>query len=385
MTADLLNTADALILGDGTKAVEAYLGTVRVWPTGPALPPGNISGSSSATDRATITWSRVPGAYEYVVYQGGVEVARVQAPATSYTATGLAPATSYSFQVAAVTMLGQGHLSPPTVVRTPAPAAPHLTLSPSTTSAEVYFTTVTFTATTSNAALGGSYTLQRQLPDQGWVDVAAITPGTPLALANAIPAGAYTIGWFGASASFRVHFVGSGTGAGLDVYSPVVTVSFSYRSRPSYPTISLRSTQGTIPALFMNTWYLYQSRLEFNVPAELNGLVSTATFAVSDSEGYYCTGDTTNPYVQWFSVDAEAQQGGGPRGPVGLAWGGTDWMYANNILQDFSPFGWRLQGATAVPNATWGIGVNKLIGGVLTLNYVDGYPSHVSDYTILFG
>ncbi|MGW6392695.1 chitinase [Streptomyces sp. NPDC055103] len=70
----------------------------------PAAPTGLAAGSPTSTT-VPLTWTAVPGATSYKVYKGGAPVATVTG--TSYTVTGLAPATSHTFQVTAVNSAGE--------------------------------------------------------------------------------------------------------------------------------------------------------------------------------------------------------------------------------------------------------------------------------------
>jgi chitodextrinase len=355
----------------GGGAVGDKSSTVNVAVPPPAAPAG-LSGTSPSTSSVRLTWGASTGAASYIIWCDNVNVGT--ATGLTFTDTGLAAGSSHGYQVQAVATNGTaGPKSPTVTVSVSVPATPVIALAASTTRAEVYFTSITFTATAPTNPTAGTYTLQRQLPDQGWANVATMTVGVGLAVAHAIPAGEYTIGIFGTSAAFRVHFVGGG----FDVYSPVVNVGFNYAYRDESFTVTLRQAAATNPPLFIDTWYHASDRVELVVAQSIAPFVASATFHVEDSEGYYCTGDVSNPYIPALSVAANpAQTGGGPQGPVGLAWGGDGWMYANNTLADFSPFGWRLAGQTNVPTETWGIGVNSLLRATLTITYVDGYRAH---------
>ncbi|MEU7036733.1 glycosyl hydrolase family 18 protein [Streptomyces sp. NPDC046237] len=70
----------------------------------PATPTGLAVGSPTSTS-IPLTWPAVSGATSYKVYRGGTPAATVTG--TSYTATGLAPSTSYTFQVSAVNSAGE--------------------------------------------------------------------------------------------------------------------------------------------------------------------------------------------------------------------------------------------------------------------------------------
>lgn len=70
----------------------------------PATPTGLAAGSPTSTS-IPLTWPAVSGATSYKVYRGGNLAATVTG--TSYTATGLAPSTPYTFQVSAVNSAGE--------------------------------------------------------------------------------------------------------------------------------------------------------------------------------------------------------------------------------------------------------------------------------------
>ncbi|MFF6776383.1 chitinase [Streptomyces sp. NPDC012637] len=70
----------------------------------PGTPTGLTAGSPTST-AVTLTWPAVPGATSYRLYRDGVLIATVTG--TSYTATGLAPGTSYGFQVSAANSAGE--------------------------------------------------------------------------------------------------------------------------------------------------------------------------------------------------------------------------------------------------------------------------------------
>ncbi|MFI8253890.1 chitinase [Streptomyces filamentosus] len=70
----------------------------------PAAPTGLAAGSPTSTT-VPLSWPAVAGATSYKVYRGATAVGTVTG--TSYTATGLAPSTAYSFQVSAVNSAGE--------------------------------------------------------------------------------------------------------------------------------------------------------------------------------------------------------------------------------------------------------------------------------------
>jgi len=80
---------------------------------GGSLPAPTGIGTSNATDTTmTIAWNAVSGAAGYNVFRGGAQVNGSQVAGTSYVDSGLSPATTYSWTVAAVDANGaQGAMS----------------------------------------------------------------------------------------------------------------------------------------------------------------------------------------------------------------------------------------------------------------------------------
>ncbi|MGW7311596.1 chitinase, partial [Streptomyces sp. NPDC054835] len=70
----------------------------------PATPTGLTAGSATSSS-VTLSWPAVSGATSYKLYKDGAALATVTG--TSYTATGLAAATAYSFQVSAANGAGE--------------------------------------------------------------------------------------------------------------------------------------------------------------------------------------------------------------------------------------------------------------------------------------
>jgi hypothetical protein len=354
-------------------------GTETVWPW-TERPPGAPAGFRAVPSETSVALSwdaQSTATHGYSLYRGtswdvanATKIATIPAGETTRGDSGLASNTTYYYWLAGISEGGEGAKAS-TSAKTLTKPVPVLRLDASTTSAEVYFTQITFTpVVTANAHLIGPLMLQRQLPNQGWVDVATMSSGSPIPINSAIPAGNYEIGWFGASARFRVRSAGADT-----VYSPEISVSFSYRSRSE--SVSLRTAEQTQTSLFMENLFAAGARVEYNIPKATMDLATSITFHVPDSEGWYCTGIPSNPYTQWWNKGNRAQSGGGLRGPVAMHQSGGDWCYANNILQDFTPFGWRMVGYGDTPNPVWGIGCNTLLRPTLTIHYVDGYRAFV--------
>ncbi len=84
-------------------------------PTVPATP-GGLTVSGTTASSVTLAWNAVSGATGYAVYRDGARVTAVTG--TSATVTGLAAATSYSFQVAATNAAGESAKSTSVSVRT---------------------------------------------------------------------------------------------------------------------------------------------------------------------------------------------------------------------------------------------------------------------------
>ncbi|MFF8597847.1 chitinase [Streptomyces sp. NPDC015232] len=84
---------DLSLLGPGGDPVQT-----------PATPTGLTAGSVTSSS-VSLSWPAVPGATSYKVYKDGAALATVTG--TSYTATGLAASTAYSFQVSAVNSAGE--------------------------------------------------------------------------------------------------------------------------------------------------------------------------------------------------------------------------------------------------------------------------------------
>lgn len=84
-------------------------------PTVPGTPGGlTVSGTTSSS--VSLAWNAVSGATGYTIYRDGARVTAVSG--TSATVTGLAAATSYSFQVAASNAAGESPKSTPVTART---------------------------------------------------------------------------------------------------------------------------------------------------------------------------------------------------------------------------------------------------------------------------
>lgn len=75
-------------------------------PADPLPAPGGVSASGATANSMVIGWGSVPGANGYNVYRNGTKVNALTVYGTSYTDTGLAASTSYSWTVRAVDAQG---------------------------------------------------------------------------------------------------------------------------------------------------------------------------------------------------------------------------------------------------------------------------------------
>ena len=97
--------------------------------TTPVAIPATPSGVTAAVQGLTsiiISWNSVDGATSYEVYNGDVQVATIDDPATSYTVSGLLPATEYTYSVKACNTSGCSVAASAATTRTPVaiPATP---------------------------------------------------------------------------------------------------------------------------------------------------------------------------------------------------------------------------------------------------------------------
>lgn len=95
----------------------------------PAAPAVTATASDAHTVQLSWTHPSPASIDQYIVQRGGAEIARVDAPTTTFTDTGLAPETAYAYSVVAVD--GQGRLSAPGTAQAttpPEPADPNVQL-----------------------------------------------------------------------------------------------------------------------------------------------------------------------------------------------------------------------------------------------------------------
>ena len=117
--------------GTGLTSAACGIAQFLVGPPPAILPPTGLAVGATTASTIALSWSAASGATGYNVYRNGAKITATPVTTTSYTATGLAASTSYSFQVSSV---GAG----------PVESALSTAVSGSTTSG--------FTCTTTNAS-----------------------------------------------------------------------------------------------------------------------------------------------------------------------------------------------------------------------------------------
>ena len=106
-------------------SVAASAATTRTPVAIPAVP-SNVAAAVQGLTSISISWNSVDGATSYEVYNGDVQVATIDDPATSYTVSGLLPATEYTYSVKACNLSGCSVAASAATTRTPVaiPAVP---------------------------------------------------------------------------------------------------------------------------------------------------------------------------------------------------------------------------------------------------------------------
>lgn len=102
--------------GNVSAASAAVTGTTQPGDVVPPNPPQNLRVTAATSSSVTITWDPVPTAVSYAVLRAGVRVATVTG--TSYTDTGLAPSTAYTYAVQAFNAAGDPSVLSPAITAT---------------------------------------------------------------------------------------------------------------------------------------------------------------------------------------------------------------------------------------------------------------------------
>lgn len=86
----------------GKTSAPCALAQFLVGPAPAIQPPANLAVTGATGSTVSLAWSAVSGATGYHVYRNGSRVTSTPVSATSYTSSGLAASTSYSFQASSV-------------------------------------------------------------------------------------------------------------------------------------------------------------------------------------------------------------------------------------------------------------------------------------------
>jgi poly(3-hydroxybutyrate) depolymerase len=90
----------------GKTSAACTLAQFLVGPVPAVQPPANLAVTASTASSIALAWTAASGATGYQVYRNGSKVTASPVAASSYSSTGLAASTSYSFQVASVNSAG---------------------------------------------------------------------------------------------------------------------------------------------------------------------------------------------------------------------------------------------------------------------------------------
>ncbi|NHZ33115.1 extracellular catalytic domain type 1 short-chain-length polyhydroxyalkanoate depolymerase [Massilia rubra] len=91
-------TVTATSANTGQTSAPCTLPQFLVGPVPAVQPPAGLKAGSASASTIALSWSAAPGASGYNVYRNGGKVTPTPVTGTSYTDTGLAPSTSYTYQ-----------------------------------------------------------------------------------------------------------------------------------------------------------------------------------------------------------------------------------------------------------------------------------------------
>ncbi len=95
-------TVTATDIGTGKTSAPCSIAQFLVGPAPAIQPPAGLALGAKTASTIALSWSAVTGATGYHVYRNGSKVTATPVTLTSYTSTGLAASTAYSFQVSSV-------------------------------------------------------------------------------------------------------------------------------------------------------------------------------------------------------------------------------------------------------------------------------------------
>ena len=106
-------TVTATDAGTARTSAPCNIAQFLVGPVPALAPPANLAVGARTASSIGLTWSAVGGATGYNVYRNGAKMTATPVAATSYSSTGLAANTTYTFQASSVGSGGESALSNP--------------------------------------------------------------------------------------------------------------------------------------------------------------------------------------------------------------------------------------------------------------------------------
>ncbi len=99
--------------GTGRTSAPCNLAQFLVGPVPAIAPPANLTVGARTASTIALSWSAVTGATGYNIYRNGAKLTATPVAGTSYSSTGLAANTTYTFQASALGSGGESALSNP--------------------------------------------------------------------------------------------------------------------------------------------------------------------------------------------------------------------------------------------------------------------------------
>jgi len=97
--------------GTGLTSPPCAIPQFLVGPAPALQPPAGLAAGATTATSVALSWTQATGASGYHVYRNGAKITPAPVTGTTYAATGLAPSTTYSFQVASVNGTSESVLS----------------------------------------------------------------------------------------------------------------------------------------------------------------------------------------------------------------------------------------------------------------------------------